>query len=179
MDKLTRCRRGYVATLKAAISPKAMLKHIFITAAILSSITFLSNVVIAHETAERVFAHHPKAFLDRNIEENMKDYTDDTVDIFPNAIFKGKEQIRELFEGFFAKFAKPGMTFKLTEQRVVSNVVYVSWTAETAHNVYEYASDIFIVVDGKFAIHDNRAKGQGEVIFLANISSNGSLKSIG
>lgn len=151
MDKLTHSGRDHAATLKAAINPNALLKRIFIVVAILSSVISASNVATAQETTEQVFTHHLKAFLDRNMEENLKDYTEDSVVIIPNAIFKGKEQIRGLFGGLFSEFAKPGMTFKLTEQRVVDNVVYISWTAETADNVYEYASDTFVVVDGKFA----------------------------
>jgi hypothetical protein len=163
MDKLTRSGRAYAATLKASINPKAMLKRIFIVAAILSSMTLVSNVAAARETAEQVFTHHLKAFLDRNMEENLKDYTENSVVIIPNAIFKGKDQIRGLFAGLFAEFAKPGMTFKLTEQRVVDNVVYISWTAETADNVYEYASDTFIVVDGKFAFQTIALKVKAKV----------------
>jgi hypothetical protein len=48
-----------------------------------------------------------------------------------------------------AEFGKPGAAFSLKRQFVEGDVAYILWTAETADNVYEVATDTFLVRDGK------------------------------
>ena len=57
--------------------------------------------------------------------------------------------MRALFEAFFAEFAKPGASFEMKKQIVEGETAYIVWSAETADNVYELATDTFVVRDGK------------------------------
>ena len=98
---------------------------------------------------EAIFDHHLKAFVERNMEENLADYTEDSVVIIPNAIFTGLDEIEGLFAGLFAEFAKEGASIELTEKRVHNNIVYISWQADTPDNTYHYATDTFVIEDGK------------------------------
>ena len=41
------------------------------------------------------------------------------------------------------------MRFSLTRQSVEGDYAYILWTAETADNVYEVATDTFVVRDGQ------------------------------
>ena len=49
------------------------------------------------------------------------------------------------------RIAKPGATFEMERQFVEGEFGYILWTAETADNRYELATDTFVVRDGKIA----------------------------
>ena len=59
--------------------------------------------------------------------------------------------MRPLFQALIAEFGKPGAVFTMTQQIVEGDYAYILWTAETADNVYEVATDTFVVRDGKIA----------------------------
>jgi hypothetical protein len=67
----------------------------------------------------------------------------------PNGPLKGVDSIRPLFEQLLAEFGKPGATFSMKLQSVEGDYAYILWAAETADNVYEVATDTFVVRDGK------------------------------
>jgi hypothetical protein len=43
------------------------------------------------------------------------------------------------------------LSFEMLRQTVEGDYAYIVWTAETADNVYELATDTFVVRDGKIA----------------------------
>ena len=71
---------------------------------------------------------------------------------------KGPDAIKPLFEGLISEFAKPGSTFTIQQQWVEGDHAYILWTAETADNVYEFATDTFVVVNGKIVAQSFAAK---------------------
>jgi len=62
---------------------------------------------------------------------------------------RGPEAMRPLFQALIAEFGKPGARFSLKRQSVEGDYAYIVWTAETADNAYEVATDTFVVRDGK------------------------------
>ena len=48
-----------------------------------------------------------------------------------------------------AEFGKPGTAFSMKQQFVDGDYAYVLWTADTADNMYEFATDTLVVRDGK------------------------------
>lgn len=104
------------------------------------------------EVTEQVLDHHLKAFGDGDIEAILADYTDESVMLTPNGPLKGREEMRPAFEALFAEFGKPGANFEMQQRLIEGNVAYIVWTAETADNVYELATDTFVVKDGKIAV---------------------------
>ena len=62
---------------------------------------------------------------------------------------KGPGEMRSVFTGMLAEFAKPGMTFSLTGRAIEGETAWITWTAETADNIYELGTDTFVVRDGK------------------------------
>jgi len=117
----------------------------------------LAGPATAHENTasamtEMVLDHHLKAFGEADIAAILEDYTADSVLITPGGPVQGHEQLRSLFETFFAEFAKPGAVFEMKQRVIEGQVAYIVWTAETADNVYELATDTFLVQDGKIAV---------------------------
>lgn len=49
----------------------------------------------------------------------------------------------------FAEFDWPGAHLSMNQQSIDGGHAYIIWTAETADNVYEMATDTFVVQDGK------------------------------
>ena len=56
------------------------------------------------------------------------------------------------------EFSKPGMTFTMDAVHVTGDIAYIVWHAETADNVYEMATDTFVIEDGKIATQTLAAK---------------------
>jgi ketosteroid isomerase-like protein len=101
------------------------------------------------DDTKTVVDRHLKAFVERNLEGTLADYAADAVLFTPFAAIKGVESLRGVFAQIFAEFGKPGAVFTLTMETVEGDYAYIIWTGETADNVYEMASDTFVVRDGK------------------------------
>ncbi len=50
------------------------------------------------------------------------------------------------------------MTFEMINTYVEGNVVYIVWSAETALNTYQLATDTFVIEDSKIAYQTFAAK---------------------
>jgi hypothetical protein len=100
-------------------------------------------------STEEVLNKHLASFGAGDVDAIMEDYTDDSVIILQSGVLDGPEAIRGLFEALVAEFSKPGMTFSLDATHISGNVAYIVWHAETANNIYEYATDTFVIQDGK------------------------------
>jgi uncharacterized protein (TIGR02246 family) len=103
-------------------------------------------------STEEVLQRHLRAFGAGDLEGILADYAPDAVFFTPDgSVHKGTEALRAAFKAVFAEWSKPGATFAMTHQAVEGSYAHIVWTAETADNVYETASDTFVVNDGKIA----------------------------
>jgi len=100
-------------------------------------------------TTESVLDHHLEAFGDQNLEETMVDYSEDAVLITQGATSRGHEEIRGVFEDFYAEFSQEGVEFSLEERTVEGECAYIVWNARTPDNDYEFATDTFVIRDGE------------------------------
>jgi len=97
-------------------------------------------------STQRVLDHHVQTFLAGDLPGLLADYSGSSVVILPNgAVLRGVEQIRPLFVGLFAEFGKPGASFKLGQKVIEEEIAYITWSAETADNVYQFATDTFVI----------------------------------
>jgi ketosteroid isomerase-like protein len=98
-----------------------------------------------------VLDHHLKSFSEGDLAGILSDYAPGAVMFTQNGPLKGPEAMRPLFQALIVEFGKPGARFSLKRQSVEGDYAYLLWTAETADNVYEMATDTFVVRDGKIA----------------------------
>lgn len=110
------------------------------------------------EATQAVLTHHLEAFGAGDLDAILSDYTDSSILIVPGAQFTGPEEIKAVFVGLFAEFAKPGATFDMKHMVVEGDIAYIVWVAETADNVYELGTDTFVIEDGKIAVQTFAAK---------------------
>ena len=99
-------------------------------------------------TAE-VLHRHLRSFAERNIEGIMADYSSDAVFFSPAGPLRGTDAIKPLFQTLVSEFANPGSSFILQQCSIDGDHAYIVWTAETADNCYEFATDTFVVRAGK------------------------------
>jgi uncharacterized protein (TIGR02246 family) len=106
-----------------------------------------------------VLDHHLGAFGAGDTDEVLKDFTEDSVVIGPDAVHKGREAIRAVFSGFFSGLFKPGTyEIALDAQQVEGDVAYIVWHADCASATIPLATDTFVVRDGKIATQTFAAK---------------------
>jgi ketosteroid isomerase-like protein len=105
-----------------------------------------------------VLDRHLKCFAEYDLEGVLADYSSDAVLFVPTGPLKGPDAIRPLFEGLISEFAKPGSSFTMQQRCVDGDHAYILWTAETADNSYEFATDTFVVRNGKIAAQSFAAK---------------------
>jgi len=105
-----------------------------------------------------VLDHHLKAFDQGDLNGVLSDYAPDAVLFTKDGPLKGVDAIRPLFEVLIAEFGQPKATFKMKQQLVEGDYIYILWTAETADNVYELATDTFVVREGKIVAQSFTAK---------------------
>ena len=96
-----------------------------------------------------VLDNHLKCFGEGALKGILSDYALDAVLFTSDGPLRGADAIRPLFEAMIAEFGKPGATFSMKQRSIEGDYAYILWTAETADNVYELATDTFVVQDGK------------------------------
>jgi ketosteroid isomerase-like protein len=96
-----------------------------------------------------VFDHHVTSFGEGNLPAILSDYSADAVFFTPEGPLKGVDAIRPFFQALLAEFGKPGTAFNMNLVSIDGDFAYCIWTAETADNVYELATDTLVVRNGK------------------------------
>jgi ketosteroid isomerase-like protein len=100
-------------------------------------------------TTEEVLQRHVTCFFEGDLEGLVSDYSEDAVLFTPHGPLKGHDALREFFRALIREFAQPGTTFSMQLQSIDGDFAYALWSAETADNVYEMATDTHVVRDGK------------------------------
>jgi ketosteroid isomerase-like protein len=109
-------------------------------------------------STQEVLDHHLNGFAAGDIEAILADYAPDALFFTPDGPLRGPDAIRPFFERLLAEFAKPGASFSMNVRTIEGDYAYCIWTAETADNAYELATDTLVVRDGKIVAQSYAAK---------------------
>jgi len=109
-------------------------------------------------TTSDVLDQHLKCFGENDLDGVLADYSSDAVLFVPGRPLRGPDAIKPFFQAFFSEFAKPGASFSMQQQYVEGDYAYILWSAETADNSYEAATDTFVVRNGKIVAQSFAAK---------------------
>lgn len=104
---------------------------------------------ISEDKTKEVLDHHWQAFIQNDMQAVMADYTEESVLITPNETFKGLDEIRRNFENAFTAFPKDQTSFQLNKSVVEGDVAYILWQAKAPTLNLSYATDTFVIRDGK------------------------------
>jgi ketosteroid isomerase-like protein len=100
-------------------------------------------------STKEVLDHHLKCFGEGDLKGILSDYAPGAILFTPDGPLRGTDAMRPLFQALIAEFGKPGAVFRMKQQSLDGEYAYILWTAETADNVYEMATDTLVVRDGK------------------------------
>ncbi len=103
------------------------------------------NADLSKRTPEEIFGHHAQALGAEDLDATILDYADDAVLITPDGIMRGKGAIRDFFAGVFEALPKARWGVKTT---FVDNVLFLTWTADSAPASVSDGVDTFIFEDG-------------------------------
>lgn len=108
---------------------------------------------------ESVLAHHLGAFVAKDVDELLSDFTEDSILIGPEATLKGLDAIREFFTSFVDSFT-PEMieAFNMQRQEIQGEYAYIVWDLG---DIAPLGTDTFHVVDGKIAMQSFAAYFRG------------------
>lgn len=95
-----------------------------------------------------VLDHHLRSFAARDINAILADYAPDAVFFGPNGVAHGPNEVRPILQKMFDEFAKPGSSFTMKRRLVEGEYAFITWSSETADNIYELASNAFVIQNG-------------------------------
>lgn len=111
---------------------------------------------------QQILDHHMKAFGSGDVEEVLKDYTEDSILIEPGGTHKGIDALRTFFTGLFRGIFEPGSyDFVMDRSTAEGDVVYIVWHTRGRIADITFGTDTFVVRDGKFAVQTFAGKIEG------------------
>jgi len=109
-------------------------------------------------TASDIVNQHLKSFYEKDLDGVLGDYSSHAVLFIPGGPLRGPAAIKPFFQALIAEISKPGARFSMGQQHAEGDYAYILWSAETADNKYEAATDTFIVRNGKIVAQSFAAK---------------------
>ena len=103
-------------------------------------------------TTRDVLTHHLTAFGGNDLDEILKDYTEDSQVLTATGPLKGLAAIRGMFEDFFAKIPT-GSDFEMQQLSVVDNIAYIAWNSKSAVATIPLGTDTFFLEGDKIRLH--------------------------
>lgn len=99
-------------------------------------------------TTQEVVAHHLSAFNDADVEEILKDFTEDSELLTPDGMLKGLDIIRSFYGEVF-KMVPKGSVLEMKQMIIRGNIAYVAWSCESSFVTIPIGADTFIVENDK------------------------------
>jgi ketosteroid isomerase-like protein len=109
-------------------------------------------------TTKDVLDRHLEAFGKGDLPGILADYAPRAVMFTPQGPLEGPAAMRPLFESLIAEFRKPGATFEVEHRYIAGDYAYIVWRGSTSANVYEMATDTFVVRNGRIVAQSFAAK---------------------
>lgn len=97
---------------------------------------------------QAVLHHHLSAFIEADVNEIIKDFTEESELLTPDGALKGLNAIRSFFEEVF-KIIPKGSTLDMKQMIVRDNVAYLAWTCESSFVSIPLGTDSFIMENDK------------------------------
>ena len=103
-------------------------------------------------TADQILSHHLGAFGNNDLDEIMKDYTEESIVFAETGVVSGISAIREFFIVMF-RMIPSGSEFKMKQMNVVLNVAQIIWSSKSSAAEIPYGSDTFVFEKDKIKFH--------------------------
>jgi ketosteroid isomerase-like protein len=100
---------------------------------------------LAKRTPEEIFAHHGQALGAEDLDATMMDFAETAVLLTSEGVRRGKDAIRQFFDGLFKALPQAHWGIKTI---YVDNVLLVEWTGDSARARVSDGVDTFLFQDG-------------------------------
>lgn len=114
-----------------------------------STIVSKEQVSALSRKSEDIFLRHLNAFSNNDLEALMSDYTEQSILITQDQTYRGSRQIRGFLSDLLTHFPKDHSEFKLDKLVANDELVFVVWRATTPVVEVSFATDTFIIKEGK------------------------------
>lgn len=104
---------------------------------------------INEDETRAVLEHHWETFKNNDLEGVMEDYTEESFLITPDTTYRGLDEIRDNFISAFKAFPADEDPLTLKKTVVEKDVGYIIWEASTSSMELRFATDTFIIRNGK------------------------------
>ncbi len=109
----------------------------------------MKNISIDESVTKSILEHHFQTIQHNDIDGVMMDYTEESILITPNSTYKGLAEIRANFIRVFESMPANGTTITFTKSETNRDIAYVVWKATTPTLEFKYATDTFVIINGK------------------------------
>ncbi|RPD51156.1 nuclear transport factor 2 family protein [Paracnuella aquatica] len=106
-----------------------------------------------NETITRdVLTHHLTAFGNNDLNEILKDYTEESEVLTPDGPIRGLVAIRQFFADYFVTIPT-GSDFNMRRLTVTGNAAYIVWSSDSTVASIPLGTDTFFLEEGKIRLH--------------------------
>jgi len=106
----------------------------------------MSTVVLSR--TQEILNHHVAAFVEADLDEIMKDYTERSELLTPQGPVSGLSAIRSWFDEIFKAVPK-GSPLDLKQTIIRDNIAYIAWSGESPFVSIPFGVDTFIMENDK------------------------------
>ncbi len=99
---------------------------------------------VAQTKTQEVINHHLSAFLEADLNEIMKDFTEESELLTPDGALKGLNSISSFFGEVF-KIMPKGSAFEMKQMIVRDGIAYLTWTCDSSFVSVPLGTDSFII----------------------------------
>ena len=96
---------------------------------------------------EDVLDHHLDAFANQDLEKVMVDYGENSTVVTNLGVFRGLDEIEDLFTELFDEFSQEGAMIEVDDTIIEDEFAYLLWHGDTPDNDYEFCTDTFHIPD--------------------------------
>ena len=97
-------------------------------------------------------------FVKGDVDELMKDFSDQAVLFTPDGVLEGIDSIRKFYTDVTTNILPPGSDFKISKQEVRGQTAYIVWSGESKNYRFPLGTDTFFIKDGKIIAQTFAAK---------------------
>mmetsp|Transcript_8338 Transcript_8338/g.12680 ORF Transcript_8338/g.12680 Transcript_8338/m.12680 type:complete len:130 (+) Transcript_8338:10-399(+) len=107
------------------------------------------NLEMSSRTTQQVWDNHGAAFMKRDVDAVLADYSENSVGLLNGKVVKGLDGFKTLFQQLFEKFPLES-EFRLQKCVVEGEMVWIEWSADCSKTGWsvEHATDTFFIQDG-------------------------------
>jgi hypothetical protein len=105
-------------------------------------------------TPQEIFEHHGAALMAGDLDGIVEDYADDALFITPNQVLRGKDGIRQAFEGLLGDL--PDAAWEIPTQIFEDDILFIEWSATTEKARVRDGIDTFVFRDGLIRVQTVR-----------------------